>query len=112
MKTVIGERRSGKTTEAIKLALDTRSAIICPNKEAKQTILKQCRDVYGKLTAETLTVFTVYDIIDGKARGRRFSGFVIDEGGFVLENFIRNFVQPDGFAVQFLTSDREIHLKS
>lgn len=108
MKTIVGERQSGKTTEVIKLALDTGAAVICSNKEAKRIILKRCEDIYGKLLAETLNVFSVCDIIDGKARGRKFNGFVVDEGGYVLDCFIRHFAQPDGFVTQFLTPNREM----
>lgn len=58
-----------------------------------------------------LNIFTVSEIVDNKAKNRRFSGFIADEGGFVLESFIRHFTQEDGFAVQYLTPDREIFSK-
>lgn len=111
MKTVIGGRQSGKTTETIRLALDTGAAIICTNKLMKQYIIGRCKDVYGELAADTLNIFTVSEIVDNKAKDRQFSGFVMDEGGLVLETFIRHFTQADGFSVQFLTFDREISQK-
>lgn len=108
MNTIVGERRSGKTTEAIKLAFDTDAAIIVANAMFKQDLFEFCKREFGKQVAESIKIFTVSEIIDGKTRGQRFNGVVIDEGNLVFEQLLNNLMGNLGFVTQFLTPDREI----
>lgn len=108
MKTIVGARIAGKSTEAVKLAYDTGAAIICPTGFGKQHLFELCRDMFGKMAAERMAIYTVSDIINGKYRGRNFNGFVIDDGDFVFQELLSNFVPNTGFMAQFLTSSREI----
>lgn len=108
MNTIVGKRRSGKTTEAIKLAFDTNVAIIVPNAVWKHDVFEFCKNKFGKQVAECMKIFTVSDIIEGKHRGRKYNGFVIDEADRVFEQLLHYSMGDCGFIAQFLTPDREI----
>ncbi len=111
MKTIIGERGIGKTTEAIKLAYDTSAAIICATRECKRNIFEKCKETYGQFATECMNIFTVQEIVEGKHRGRRYNGIVIDDGDYVFEQLLNNLMLNPGFIVQFLTPDREVTRK-
>ena len=109
MRTIIGGRCSGKTAETIKLACDTGAIIICANQERKRYIFERCKEKYGKHIAEQMNVFTIREIENGKHRGRKFNGVIVDDGDEVFGQLLNNLFLDSKFYIQFLTPYREIN---
>ncbi len=106
MKTIVGGRGSGKTTELIKTAYDTGAAILCLTRCETGFIKTKAKEM--GLHAERLKVFTVDDMVSGRMRGKHFNGIIIDNGEYVLQNLISNYLQIDSkdFLIQYVTPSR------
>lgn len=105
MKTIVGGRQSGKTTEIIKTAHDTGAAILCSTETEAKFIKYMAKEL--RVNENNLNILTVQDIVSGKIRGQQFNGIVIDNGDLVLQSLLEKFLHF-GFAVQYVTPSRQI----
>lgn len=107
MKTIVGGRQSGKTTEMIKTAYDTNAAIICSTRNEAQYIRKTAKEM--NLHEDRLNIFTIQDVVSGQMNGTNFSGIVIDNGDLVLQRLLVEFtaaLDKVDFIVQYVTPSR------
>lgn len=101
MRTITGERQSGKTTKAVQHALVTGAALICASEQEKRRIRKE----WGR-SDEEFPIFTVGDLVRGKARGHSFNGIVIDEGNEVFQRLLDTFIFNTGSTTQYVTEEK------
>lgn len=108
MKTIVGGRRSGKTTEMIKTAYDTNATIICSTQSEAQEIRKTAKEM--NLHEDRLNIFTVRDLVMGRIRGTKFNGVLIDNGEFVFQQLLMEIAPLDRaeFIIQYVTPTRQI----
>ncbi len=62
-----GDRRSGKTTELIKLSAKTGRTIVCPTPTMAHYVQGMAKDMGKKIPAP----IGIHDLLHGKMRGRR-----------------------------------------
>lgn len=85
MKTILKPRCTGKTTEAIKLAAETGSYIVCSTRQDAAHIVAMAKemglDIPWPLSAD--------EFISGQFCGRNIKGFVIDNTDYILQALAR-----------------------
>lgn len=87
MKIIYGNRRSGRTTELIKMcAQDRYSLIVCPN-------IYMCNSVYQlsrKLGYRITMPITIHQFASGQFKNKQIENFYFDELEFCLQSLGKN----------------------
>ncbi len=80
MRNIIGTRRSGKTTKAIKVCLDTLDCYLVVRNIAR---IEQIQKEFCKY--EKVEMLTYHQLLEFNAAGRQFKNIVIDDADDFLE---------------------------
>ena len=81
MKLIIEPRRAGKTTQAIKIAAEDYSYVVCYNRNEADRVWRESLD----LSCDIPHPITFDDLLKGRYYGRGIKGFVIDNADYVLQ---------------------------
>lgn len=81
MKTIIGDRGTGKTTELIKISAKTQNYIVCAGFREAAGIEKMAKSMNLKIPFP----ITYYEFLERKYYSKNINGFLIDD----LERFFQ-----------------------
>ncbi len=85
MKIIIKARRMGKTTDAIKIASENFSYLVCLNQKEVYRVSQEAR----KMGLDIPFPITIDEFINGKFCGKGIRGFVIDNAEYILTYLAR-----------------------
>ena len=88
MNIVCSPRQSGKTTQLINHSIKTGYTIVCLNRETCN-LIKGKAHIMGK---KIPTPISHYQFINGKYRGEKITGFLIDNADLLIKSLTPNFV--------------------
>lgn len=81
MKTIFGDRRTGKTTTAINLSSDTGAYIVCSDMKQATNIARMANEMKLKIPFP----LTFHEFLEKQYYGEGIKSFIIDD----LENLLR-----------------------